>query len=108
MNTITLFNTHVSASAIERVTEVLKSGWLNEGAVTREFESKLASTLGVSNPIAVNSGTSALHLSLKICGIGAGDEVILPAQTFVATGIAVLMCGATPVFADIDPWTGNL
>lgn len=107
-NQINFFNTHTSPAAIERVTEVLKSGWLNEGAVTKEFEEKLALTLGVSNPVTVNSGTSALHLPLVICGIGEGDEVIVPPQTFVATALVVLMCGATPVFADIDPTTGNI
>ena len=58
---IEFFHTHVSPLAIERVTGVLKSGWLNEGAVTKEFEEKLAQTLGVSNPVTVNSGTSALQ-----------------------------------------------
>jgi perosamine synthetase len=58
--------------------------------------------------VAVNSGTTALQLALLLCGIGPGDEVILPAQTFVATGLAILMQGATPVFSDIDPRTGNL
>lgn len=105
---IQFFNTHVSEDAISRVTEVLRSGWLNEGAVTKEFETKLAETLGVSNPVTVNSGTSALHLPLVALGIGEGDEVIVPPQTFVATGLVVKMVGATPVFADIDPNTGNM
>jgi len=107
-NKIEFFNTHVSQTAIDRVTEVLKSGWLNEGAVTKEFEEKLAETLGVANPLTVNSGTSALHLPLVMCDIGEGDEVIVPPQTFAATGLVVLMCGATPVFADIDSRTGNI
>lgn len=107
-NQIAFFNTHISQTAIDRVTEVLKSGWLNEGAVTKEFEEKLAETLGVSNPVTVNSGTSALHLPLVMCDIKEGDEVIIPPQTFVATGLVVKMCGATPVFADIDPTTGNM
>jgi perosamine synthetase len=59
------------------------------------------------NVVAVNSGTSALHLALVLAGVGEGDEVILPAQTFVATGLAVLYCGAKPVFADIG-MDGNL
>jgi perosamine synthetase len=105
---ISFFHTYVSPKAIARVTGVLESGWLNEGAVTKEFEESLASVLGVANPVAVNSGTAALHLALAICNIGPGDEVIIPPQTFVATGIVVLMQGATPVFADIDPTTGNI
>jgi perosamine synthetase len=59
-------------------------------------------------PVAVNSGTSALHLALVLSGVGPGSEVILPPQTFVASGLAVLMCGAKPVFADIDRFTGNI
>lgn len=105
---ITMFHTYVSPSAIDRVVEVLRSGWLNEGAVVREFEVEAAKKLGVANPVALNSGTSALHLALILSGVGPGDEVILPAQTFIATGLAILMQRAVPVFADIDPFTGNL
>lgn len=103
-----MFWTHVSEAAVRRVTDVLRSGWLNEGAVVKDFEARLGEVLGLRNAVAVNSGTSALHLALHLCGVGPGDEVVLPAQTFVATGTVVLMQGATPVFADIEPATGNL
>jgi perosamine synthetase len=102
------FHTTVAPEAIERVTRVLQSGFLNEGDVVREFERGLHEVLGLAHPVAVNSGTSALHLALAIAGIGPGDEVIVPAQTFVATGLVVLHQGARPVFADVDPATGNL
>ncbi len=105
---IEFFHTHISPSAMQRVAEVLRSGWVNEGEVVKEFEAQLGRLLGVSNPVTVNSGTSALHLALVLSGVDPGDEVILPAQTFAATGLVVLMQGATPVFADIDPQTGNL
>jgi perosamine synthetase len=105
---IGVFHTHVSPRAIERTSEVLRSGWLNEGAVVRDFEARLSESLGVKNPVAVNSGTSALHLALSVAGVGPGDEVILPAQTFLATGTVILMRGARPVFADIDPRSGNI
>jgi perosamine synthetase len=105
---IQFFHTHISPRAIERATEVLRSTWVNEGEVVQEFEAQLVQVLGVKNPVAVNSGTSALHLALVLSGVGPGDEVILPAQTFVATGMVILMQRATPVFADIDPHTGNL
>jgi perosamine synthetase len=72
------------------------------------FEAGLRQQLELSRPVAVNSGTAALHLALSVAGVKAGDEVVVPAQTFVATGMAVLAQGATPVFADIDPGTGNL
>jgi len=64
--------------------------------------------MGYRNVLTTNSCTSSLHLSLLVAGVKPGDEVILPAQTFVATGLAVLHAGAKPVFADIDPHTGNI
>lgn len=105
---VNFFGTHISTSAIELATQVLQSGWISEGRMVKEFELALESHLGLRHPIAVNSGTAALHLALLLSGIKSGDEVILPAQTFVATGLSILMQGAKPVFADIDPLTGNL
>ncbi len=102
------FNTHITPEAISAVTRTLETGWLSEGAQVRDFEAALSAELALVNPVLVNSGTSALHLALAIAGIGPGDEVILPAQTFVATGLAILMQSATPVFCDIDPRTGNI
>ena len=81
---------------------------LSEGKLVKEFEDKLASDLGWINPVALNSGTSALHLALVVAGVGKGDEVIIPSQTFIATGLAVLYVGATPVFVDIEYATGNI
>ena len=102
------FNTHIAPKAIELATHVLKSGWVSEGKMVKEFEIQLNQKLGLANPVALNSCTSALHLALVLVGVGPGDEVIIPAQTFVATGLVVLMQRATPVFADIDPTTGNI
>lgn len=105
---ISFFHVHISPSAVELANQVLRSGWISEGPVVKQFESALAQRLGLQNPVAVNSGTAALHLALALAGVGPGHEVILPAQTFVATGLVILMNGATPVFADIDPMTGNI
>jgi perosamine synthetase len=102
------FNTHVSKKSIELATQSLLSTWISEGRMVKEFEIQLCSRLEIANPVAVNSGTSALHLALALAGVGPGDEVILPAQTFVATGLVILMQMAVPVFADIDPQTGNI
>ena len=107
-NSLTLFHTHVEEGAISKVVEVLRSGWLNEGLVTKEFEMELSRKMGLSGCVAVNSGTAALHVALAASGVGPGDEVIIPPQTFIATGMAVLMQSAKPVFADIDPSTGNI
>jgi len=102
------FHTHISPRAIELANQTLSSGWVSEGRLVKEFETALTERLGLIHPVAVNSGTSALHLALAVAGVGAGDEVILPAQAFVATGLVILMQGATPVFADIDPQDGNI
>lgn len=73
------------------------------GDETRDFEKEFASFCGVSHAIGVDSGTSALHLALRACEIGPGDEVISVAHTAVATIAAIEMCGARPVLVDIDP-----
>lgn len=87
---------------------VMRSGMLAQGPVTAAFEEEFAAFTGTSHAVAVNSGTAALHAALKALGIGPGDEVIVPSFTFIATATAVSMCGAVPVFADIDPGTFTL
>lgn len=105
---ISFFTTHVSPQAAELVKQTLASTFLSEGARVREFEQALERHLGIARAVALNSGTSALHLGLACGGIGPGDEVILPAQTFIASGLSILHQGARPVFADIHYETGNL
>jgi perosamine synthetase len=105
---ISFFETVISPQAIALAAETLRSAWVNQGPRVAEFEGVLAREHGLSHPVALNSGTSALHLALALAGVGAGDEVVLPPQTFIATGQVVLMQKATPVFADIDPLTGNM
>ncbi|PYJ08479.1 MAG: DegT/DnrJ/EryC1/StrS aminotransferase family protein, partial [Verrucomicrobia bacterium] len=100
--------TTVSEQAIANATATLRSGFLSEGKQVKRFEDELAARLGLVRPVALNSGTTALHLALVLAGVKAGDEVIIPPQTFIATGMAVLMQGASPVFADIQPHTGNI
>ncbi|HTK82439.1 MAG TPA: DegT/DnrJ/EryC1/StrS family aminotransferase [Bacteroidota bacterium] len=102
------FHTAISPQAIDFVRQALETTWISEGPRVKEFEAALSEKLGLVNPVALNSGTTALHLALVVAGIGPGDEVIIPAQTFVATGLAVQMQGAKPVFADIDKMTGNI
>jgi len=81
---------------------VLDSGTFVQGPETEAFEREFAAACGVRHAIAVSNGTAALHLALVAAGIGAGDEVITVANTFIATAEAISMAGATPVFADID------
>lgn len=88
------------------VDRVMRSGMIAQGPEVAAFETEFAEQLvGGRTCVAVNSGTSGLHLGLLAAGIGPGDEVIVPSFTFAATGNAVALTGATPVFADIDPVT---
>jgi perosamine synthetase len=81
---------------------VIRSGMLAQGPAVAQFEEKFARYCGVKNAIAVNSGTAALHAALACAGIKSGDEVIVPTFSFFATASCVSMCGATPVFVDVD------
>jgi perosamine synthetase len=84
------------------VARVLRSGWVGLGPETLAFEQELAAYVGASALVAVNSCTSGLTLALRLLGVGAGDEVVVPSLTWCSTANAVLYCGATPVFADVD------
>jgi dTDP-4-amino-4,6-dideoxygalactose transaminase len=89
------------------IARVLDDAQFVLGPEVMAFEERFASYCNVKHCIALNSGTSALHLALLAAGIGPGDEVITVSMTFVATAAAILYCGATPVFIDVDPdtWT---
>ena len=93
---------------LEAVRSVLESGWLTQGPRGRDFEAAFAARHGVKHAIAVTSCTTALHLALVVADIGPGDEVIVPAFTWIATANVVVQCGATPVFADILPDSYNI
>ena len=99
-----------SFSALEErlVLEAIRSGWVTQGPMVEKFEQAVAGYTGAREAVAVTSGTAALFLSLKVLGIGPGDEVILPSLCFIAIANAVVHCGATPVFADVNPRTYNL
>lgn len=92
----------------EALKEPLMSGWLTSGPKVREFEQLFAERHGVKHALAVTSATTALHLALVALGIKEGDEVIVPAFTWVSTANVVLYCGAKVVFVDIDPLTYNI
>jgi perosamine synthetase len=103
-----LFTTTISDESKILANRVLDSTFISAGKMADLFENMMTERLQVSKPVSVNSGTSALHLALDVAGVGPGDEVILPAQTFIATGFVILMLGAKPVFADIQLDTGNI
>ena len=96
----------IGARERELVLDALDSGWVSSiGKYIDEFEAKFAAYCGTKYAIAVSNGTTGLHLALATLGLKAGDEVIIPDLTFVATANAVAYTGATPVLADIDPDT---
>ncbi len=90
---------------IAAVTEVLRSGWITSGAKTREFERMFAQFTGASHAISVSSATGGLQILLDALDIGPGDEVIMPTLTFACDPNMVELCGARPIFCDIDPHT---
>lgn len=104
---VPLFDPDIDEPEIQAVTAVLRSKWLTMGDRTTEFEARFAELCGVRHAIAVNSCTAALHIALVSAGVRPGDEVIVPALTFVATANAARYCAARPVFADVasyDEW----
>jgi UDP-4-amino-4-deoxy-L-arabinose-oxoglutarate aminotransferase len=90
---------------IAAVTAVLESGWITTGKVCAEFEERFAEYAHAKHAVALTSATAGMHLVLHALGIGPGDEVITPSMTWVSTVNLIELCGATPVFVDIDPAT---
>ncbi len=88
--------------------EPLETGWITSGPKVKAFEEAFAKRHNVKHALAVTSATTALHLALVALGVKEGDEVIVPAFTWVSTANVVLYCGATPVFIDVDPATFNI
>lgn len=99
---------YIDNKDIEAVVKLLKSDYLTTGPTVAEFENKVANYVGAKYGVAVANGTAALHMACYAAGIGSGDEVLVPAITFVASSNCVLYCGGTPVFIDIDPKTYNI
>ena len=98
----------ISEEAIADVADSLRSGWITTGPKAQRFEKSFGEYLGVPYALAVNSATAGLHLALLAFGIGPGDEVITTPMTFAATANTVILTGARPVLADIDPVTLNI
>ena len=105
---IPLARSRVSDEEAAAISRVIDRGRLALGPEVKAFEEEFASWLAVHSAVATNSGTSALIAALRAVGVGSGDEVVIPALTFVATANAVLNCGARPVLVDVDRDSWNL
>jgi perosamine synthetase len=105
--TIPVFRPSYGEEEFQAVREVMASGWVGLGPKTAEFERAFAAYMGVPHAVALNSGTAALHLAMAMAGVE-GREVITTPLTFVSTNHAILYCGGTPVFADVEEDTGNI
>jgi len=92
----------------EAARRVILSGWITQGPEVAAFEAEFAAFVGAGHAAAVSNCTTGLHLALLAAGVGPGDEVITVSHSYIATANAVLYCGATPVFVDIDPVTRNI
>lgn len=92
----------VGDEEIAAVTRVLKSGWITTGPECQKLEEQFAERVGAQHAIALSSATGAMHVALLALGIGPGDEVITPSQTWVSTANMICLLGATPVFVDVD------
>jgi perosamine synthetase len=105
---IPLFKVHLPASVLEPLAATLLSGYIGQGPRVDEFEQALAPWFGSQNVLAVNSGTSALQLALRLANVGFGDEVVSTPMTCTATNVPIMGMGARIIWADIDPMTGNI
>ena len=105
---IRLAKPDLGEAELAEVAAVLESGWLTMGPKVEEFEALVAAAAGTPYAVAVSSGTAALHVAVLALGLGPGDEVLVPAYTFPATGNVVALAGATPVLVDVDPVTMNI
>ena len=105
MDPIPFAKPSLDSGDVARVVEVLESGWLTQGPVTRQFEAAFAEYVGAAEAIAVSSCTAALHLALEALGVGPGDKVVTVPYTFTATAEVIRYLGAEIVFSEVQPET---
>ena len=108
MSRINVMQPFLGAEEIAAVSEVISSGWVAQGPRVAAFEKAFAEHQQADYAVAVSSCTTGLHLALVVAGVKAGDDVVLPSFSFIATANAAVYVGARPVFADVDPVTGTL
>ena len=108
MELIPIANAFIGEEEAKAAYDVIKSGWISMGKKVEEFENNFKNTVNAKHAIAVNSGTSALHVALEALGVKEGDEVIIPSLTFISTASAVLYQKARPRLVECDPKTYNI
>lgn len=106
MSRINVMKPWMGAEEINALSEVIESGWVAQGPKVAQFEREFAASMQAGHAIATSNCTTALHLALVVAGVEAGDEVIVPSFSFVATANAPTYVGARPIFIDVDPDTG--
>ncbi|RLA07413.1 MAG: pyridoxal-5'-phosphate-dependent protein [Gammaproteobacteria bacterium] len=106
MENLVLFKVHMPESVDEPLLKVLHSGFIGQGVKVDEFEEKLGNYFGNNKVLTLNSGTSGLHLALRLANVGIGDEVITTPMTCTATNMPIMATGAKIIWADINPITG--
>ena len=93
----------ITQAEIDEVVDTLRSGWITTGPKSKQFEREIAAYCGTDTAVCLNSATASLELTLRVLGIGPGDEVIVPAYTYTATASPVCHVGATLVMVDSQP-----
>lgn len=108
MSRLNVMQPWLGEEEVEAVAEVLRSGWVAQGPRVAEFERRFADAQQAQHAVATSNCTTALHLALLVAGVHRGDDVVVPSFSFIATANAPTYVGARPIFADVDPITGNL
>ncbi|MGZ4452318.1 MAG: DegT/DnrJ/EryC1/StrS family aminotransferase [Nocardioides sp.] len=108
MSRVNVMQPWLGEEEVAAVADVLRSGWVAQGPRVAAFEGAFATAMGSAHAVATSSCTSALHLALVVAGVGRDQDVVVPSFSFIATANAPTNVGARPVFADVDPVTGNL